>query len=264
MQLFLFHLSRELTLACRQAGMDAMILDLESRGKDRRQERYDTQISTHTLDDLEWLRRNYTGHIICRINGSNNLDEHEIRAALALGADELLLPMVKTVEEVVRVRDLVPPPARLGIMLETCEALHIVDQLARCDISRAYVGLNDLAISGGYKNIFQPMADGTVERLKAFFNVPFGVAGLTHPALGSPIPSILLLAEMKRLGISFSFLRRSFYRDLAKFEAARIVTDLRSQWSTPGLASQHRRETLKAAIHGLEKGGYPGHPASGS
>lgn len=45
--------------------------------------------------------------------------------------------------------------------------------------------------------------------------VPFGVAGLTRPDAGFPVPSRLLAAELVRLGADFTFLRRSFHADTA-------------------------------------------------
>ncbi len=43
----------------------------------------------------------------------------------------------------------------------------------------------------------------------------FGVAGLTLPGGGVPVPSELLAAELVRLGADFTFLRRSFTADMA-------------------------------------------------
>jgi hypothetical protein len=45
--------------------------------------------------------------------------------------------------------------------------------------------------------------------------VPFGVAGLTLPDCGNPVPSRLLAGELARLGADFTFLRRSFWADTA-------------------------------------------------
>lgn len=252
MKLLLFHAEPALTLKCRHAGMDGMILDLERRGKEARQEDFDTQISVHDLRDLEWLRAHYDGPIICRVNGGDEISAAEVRGALALGADEILLPMITRVDQVQTVLDWLGTSARLGIMLETREALGIAGALSRCRISRAYVGLNDLAISLGNRSIFRAMVDGTVEALRARFDLPFGVAGLTHPALGSPIPSSLLLAEMKRLDAHFSFLRRSFYRDLASFEPGDIIAAIRDRWNHPSLLSDNPRGDLADHVNRLE------------
>jgi len=241
-----------MTLQCRDAGIDGMILDLERRGKELRQAHFDTQISVHGLADLDWLRQHFPGRIICRINGGEALNKDEVIAAADLGADELLLPMVTGTDEVERVRDWLPAKIHLGIMVETNEAVARAEALSACDISRAYVGLNDLAIAGGYANIFRPLIDGTIEHLRNIFTGPFGVAGLTHPALGSPIPSILFLAEMQRLAIDFTFLRRSFYRDLKHFAAPDIIAAVRDGWKDSQLDKLQPRAQLQAAIMAME------------
>ena len=77
-----------------------------------------------------------------------------------------------------------------------------------------YVGLNDLAIERRSASIFEAITDGTVDRLREIFSVPFGFGGLTLPDRGHPVPCRLLINEMVRLNCHFSFLRRSFHRDI--------------------------------------------------
>jgi UDP-glucose 4-epimerase len=57
--------------------------------------------------------------------------------------------------------------------------------------------------------------DGTAEHVRRALDVPFGVAGLTLPDRGRPVPSRLLAGELARLGADFTFLRRSFWADTA-------------------------------------------------
>ena len=68
--------------------------------------------------------------------------------------------------------------------------------LARLPISRAYVGLNDLSIERKSRSIFEPLTDGLVDAIRPLFTVPFGLAGLTLPECGRPIPCRLLIGEM--------------------------------------------------------------------
>jgi len=94
-----------------------------------------------------------------------------------------------------------------------------------------YVGLNDLAISRGTPCIFTALTDGTVERLReAFADTPFGFGGLTVVELGHPIPCLRLLEEMARLRSSFTFLRRSFRRDIVGRDAATVVAAIQATW----------------------------------
>jgi hypothetical protein len=96
------------------------------------------------------------------------------------------------------------------------------------DLARVYIGLNDLHIDLKLDNLFEPLADGTVQRFRESYAGRFGVAGFTHPARGRPISCRLLLAEMARLGCSFAVARRSFRADVPAPEIAEAISAVRS------------------------------------
>jgi hypothetical protein len=197
------------------SGVSGIIVDWEYIGKQTRQAFADTQINCDTLDDLGQVRACTDALVICRINSYGVTTTEEVEQAIKAGADELLLPMVRTVEEVETVLDQVRGRCGVGILMETVAATMLIDELARLPLSRGYVGLNDLAIERKTPNIFTAVADGTVERIRhAFHHAPFGFGGLTLPDRGYPIPCRLLIGEMTRLNCDFSFLRRSFHRDV--------------------------------------------------
>jgi hypothetical protein len=123
--------------------------------------------------------------------------------------------MVRSPEEVVEVIRLVADRCGVGIFVETLDAVRHADQLARLPISRVYVGLNDLSIERRSRSIFEPLTNGLVDAIRPLFTVPFGLAGLTLPECGRPIPCRLLIGEITRLSCGFSFLRRSWRRDMA-------------------------------------------------
>jgi hypothetical protein len=252
------------------AGVGAVIVDWEYRGKERRQAAADTQINHDTIDDLRRVRACTDALVICRINGRSEAklgevrepidaeaDEplpatDEIEQAIEARADEILLPMVRTVEEVELVLDQVAGRCSVGILIETPEALELVEELARLKLSRVYVGLNDLAIERHSQNIFIPLIDRTLEQIRRPFQVPFGFGGLTLPDRGYPIPCRLLIGEMARLNCEFSFLRRSFHadiqgRDLA-VEVPRIHDAVSEAFRWPPDVMAQNRSELHAAI----------------
>lgn len=199
------------------AGAAGVVVDWERRGKHRRQAGADTQINSDTPTDLSALGAVNPGRILCRVNSWGPQTAAEIELALALGADEVLLPMVRTTEEVDAALGVVGGRGALGILIETDDAVRRAADLARRPLSRIYVGLNDLMIDRGGRELFAPLIDGTVEgvaRVAAAARIPFGVAGITRPDAGSPVPCRLLTAELARLGASFTFLRRSFHADM--------------------------------------------------
>lgn len=144
--LFLFSTHVETIQASVPAGVAGVIVDCEQGGKAQRQQQRDTQISTATMDDLRAVRACTTARVICRINPYGPSTRDEVAEACDAGADEVLLPMVRTLGEVERTLELARGRGRLGIMIETQEAVALQPELATLPLARAYVGLNDLAI----------------------------------------------------------------------------------------------------------------------
>ena len=215
MDLFLFTVEPGWGADVVAAGAAGIVVDWERRGKARRQLGEGTQINADTPEDLARMRAATGGRLLCRINGFGPWTGGEIDEAVARGADEILLPMVRSTEEVDRTLDAVAGRCGLGILIETQDAVDRTAALARRPLSRIYVGLNDLRIDRRSTELFRPLVDGTVDAVRAEVAQPFGVGGLTLPGCGFPVPSDLLAAELVRLGADFTFLRRSFTADIA-------------------------------------------------
>jgi hypothetical protein len=226
--LFLFASDPNLVTTAIDSGVDGVIVDWERRGKSERQAGADTEIRDDTPEDLAAVRAATGAPVLCRVNGPGPGMEREIEQAVALGADEILLPMVRTPAEVEGAFELTAGRCGLGILVETESSVDCVESLARLPLTRVYFGLNDFAIERGAASIFEALVDGTVERVRRHFEVPFGVAGLTRPELGRPIPCRLLIGELARLGCDFSFLRRSFLRDVEAGAMAPALVAIRA------------------------------------
>ncbi|MEM8792331.1 MAG: aldolase/citrate lyase family protein [Pseudomonadota bacterium] len=211
----LFHRTLEQSEACRDAGVDGIILDLELHGKEQRQLGFDTEINTHQLDDISSVKTHVGGPVLCRVNGPSPATPQEIDAVLAAGADEVIVPMIRSLQDARLAVDAVAGRARVTLMIETAEALGIVEGLCALPVDRIYVGLNDLQISCGHASIFSPLANTALGRVRTSAGgLSFGFGGLTVPHRGHPLPARHLYGAMARLGCDFSFLRRSFYRDV--------------------------------------------------
>ena len=206
------------------AGAAGIVVDWERRGKRRRQAGADTQINADTPSDLTAVRAAVPrARVLCRVNGWGPWSAAEIDLAVDLGADEVLLPMVRRPGDVDAAVDAVGGRCGLGILVETADAVRAVDDLVRRPVSRLYVGLNDLRIDLGGRSLFTPLVDGTVDRVAGVASdagVPMGVAGLTVPEGGNPVPCHLLGGALARIDASFTFLRRSFHADVAGRDVA--------------------------------------------
>ena len=222
-------------LACARqavlAGITAFVVDWEWRDKEGRQNGFDTEINRDTPEDVARMSEVSGTRRICRVNRFGPWTPEEVEVAIECGATQLLLPMVETAAEVEAYLRLVRGRVRAGILVETQAAFEGARDLAGLGVDAVYIGLNDLAISRGTPCIFTALVDGTVERLReAFLDTPFGFGGLTVVDRGHPVPCMRLLEEMARLRASFTFLRRSFRRDIMDRDLAFEVGRLQERW----------------------------------
>lgn len=214
-ELFIFHTTDEFDERALAAGVHGVVVDLEYRAKAERQQGFSTQINRHFPEDVERLKKLTGAYILCRLNAWNEQSPVEIERVLDSGADELLLPMVRTVEEIERAQDVVNGRAAFSIMLETIDAEALLPRLPALNPRRYYIGLTDLWIERATPHIFAALQDGTVERFcRALEPGTVGFAGLTLPEAGRPMACRHLINEMARLDSGFGFLRRSFLRDI--------------------------------------------------
>jgi hypothetical protein len=240
--LLLFSIEAEFIREAVGAGVAGIVVDWECASKRERQAGADTEVNRHTVADLHRVRRATDAAVICRINGTNPDSAAEVEQAVDAGADELLVPMVRCAGDVERIVDLVRGRCRVGILIETQAAVTRARELCALPLSRVYVGLNDLAIDRGAQNIFEAVADGTVAAVRSACAVPFGFAGLTCPDAGRPIPCRLLIGEMARIDAHYSFLRRSFHRDVRGRDLATEIPRLLA-----AIAAARERHPAQAA-----------------
>ncbi len=232
------------------AGIESFIVDWEWREKERRQRGADTEINRDTVEDLDRLASLGVPRRVCRLNRLGAWTGREVEEAVAAGATDLFLPMVESPEEADGLLARVAGRCRVGILVETVRGVEAASELAALPLSRVYVGLNDLAISRGAESLFEAVVDGTVEGLsRTFAGIPFGFGGLTVADGGRPVPCRLLMAEMVRLGCGFTFLRRSFRRDIAGRDMVHELARMRALWDELGgrTAPQVERDRAELA-----------------
>ena len=202
------------------AGVDRIFIDMEYIGKECRQGGMDTVQNHHTIDDIRAIKQAVKrAKIMVRCNPIHSATDaygsskEEIDAAIAAGADILMLPYFKSVAEVKEFIALVDGRARTLPLVETPEAVACIDEVLQLEgIDELYIGLNDLSLGYGKKFMFELLADGTVEVLCEKFkakHIPYGFGGIASLGKGL-LPSEKVIAEHYRLGSTCSILSRSF------------------------------------------------------
>ena len=137
----------------------------------------------------------------------------EIDAAIAAGADIVMLPYFKRVEEVSKFLKYVDGRAKTCLLVETPESALQLDKILELDgIDMVHIGLNDLHLALGMKFMFELLADGTIDELSAKIKkrgIPFGFGGIAKLEEGA-LPGAEVLKEHYRLGSSMVIIGRSF------------------------------------------------------
>lgn len=251
----LFTSNPEYGAAAVASGVSALVADWEWQGKAERQAGRATEVNHGTIDDLRALRRATDGPLVCRINNTPGGRDRECRLAIEHGADEVWLPMVRSPRELEQCLRAIDGRARLGTMVETREAMRLGREFAQLPLARAYVGLHDYRIDNGHAGLFEPMIDGTIDRFREDYPGALGVAGLTRPDRGAPVPQRLLLAEMVRLGCAFGVARRRFRADVEADGIADAIAAIAAEAARLEARSGNEiaadRAALAAAVCGL-------------
>lgn len=210
----------DIAMVAENVGVDCIFVDLEFIGKTDRQGGMDTVQNHHTVDDIRNIRKVLkSSELLVRINPIHErTDEYisskdEIDAVIGAGADIIMLPYFKTLEEVKTFLEFVDGRVRVMPLVETPEAVELIDEIVKLPgIDEIYIGLNDLSLGYRMKFMFQPLADGTVERLCEKFKqkgIPYGFGGIASLGKGM-LPSEYVIREHYRLGSTRAILGRSF------------------------------------------------------
>lgn len=222
-------------------GADRIFVDLEILGKNERQGHLNTVISRHSIEDVEAMRAHVPpGRLLVRINPVNENTADEIEQVIAAGADLIMLPMFHGPREVEIFVAAVGGRARTMLLVETVGAMETVaDWVAVRGVDEVHIGLNDLHLELGNRFMFEPLADGLVDRMAETLNsagIPFGIGGVARVGEGL-LPAELILAEHVRLGSTAAILSRSFHRQAstpaeirAQMDFAAEVTKLRDAY----------------------------------
>lgn len=216
MGLSLMYITNKTSVAimAESAGVDRIFVDLEYIGKEERQGHLDTVISRHQIEDIGKIKDVLTSSkLLVRVNPIYGGSEQEINQVIANGADIVMLPMFRHVEEVRTFIDLVNGRARTCLLAETAAAMARIDDIIEVEgIDEIHIGLNDMHLDMKLNFMFELLSGGIVEylaeKIKAK-NIEFGFGGIARIGYGM-LPAEYILGEHYRLGSKIAILSRSF------------------------------------------------------
>lgn len=195
-------------------GTDWIFVDLETLGKEERQKGMNSVKSCHTVDDVRKVKDSLTtSKLLVRINPIHKGTKEEIDAVIENGADIIMLPMWKSVDEVKTFIDFVDGRCKTMLLLETKEAYECLDDALKVEgIDRIHIGLNDLHLSYGLTFMFELLSNGIVENICNKIKqtgIPYGFGGIAKIGEGI-LPAEKIVMEHFRLGSTQAILSRSF------------------------------------------------------
>lgn len=196
------------------AGVDWIFIDLEINGKEMRQGHLDTVISKHSIEDINSVKKVLTkAKLLVRVNPIFEGSKQEIDMAINNGADIIMLPFFKTVDEVKLFLNIVNKRAKACLLLETPKAVEEIDRILEVSgIDMIHIGLNDLHLGYHMDFMFEPLANDLVEKIgKKIIDkkVMFGFGGIAQLGQGM-LPAEKIIAEHYRLGSTMVILSRTF------------------------------------------------------
>jgi len=212
-------------------GVDRIFIDLEQIGKQERQNAMNTVKSQHTYGDIKNIKKIIkNSQLLVRCNPIHDeyidgydTSKDEIDKIISNGADIIMLPMWKTLDDVRTFIKYVDKRAKTLLLLETGEAELILDEVLKINgIDEIHIGLNDLHISYKKKFMFELLSNGVVESICekiAPTNIFYGFGGIARIGQGL-LPAEYILGEHYRLNSKMVILSRSFYNsnDIVSFE----------------------------------------------
>lgn len=195
-----------------QCGVTRIFIDLESREKVERQGHLDTVISQHCFDDIKAVKSVLaSAELLVRLNPTYEFSREEIESAIQKGADIIMLPMCRTINEIKAYGELIGGRAKFIPLVETIAASKIVKEICELDcVDEIHIGLNDLHLEFGLSFMFELIANGYVDDMVKGCTKPFGVGGIARVGQGE-VPGEMVMSQHVRLKSSAVILSRAFH-----------------------------------------------------
>jgi len=180
----------------------------------------DTVQNHHTVEDVATVKAAVcSAKVLVRVNPIHEIfpnylsSKEEIDTVIKVGADIIMLPYFKTIEEVEVFIKYVDNRAKTCLLVETPEAAYLLEKIVEVPgIDMIHIGLNDMHLAMKMKFMFQLLYDGSVDKWARVIKskgIMFGFGGVASLD-GGAIPERMILKEHYRLGSQMVIVSRSF------------------------------------------------------
>nr|WP_290701631.1 aldolase/citrate lyase family protein [Halomonas sp. UBA3074] len=237
-----------------QHGVARIFMDQEVIGKAERQGHLDTHKAAHTLDQIAAVAGVLQhAELMVRVNPLHEATCDEVDAAIAHGAQRLMLPMFSHRGEVAEFMDMVNNRVPVTFLAETAASLvRLPDWLSLLTPGRdeVHIGLNDLSLSMGLNFLFEPMAARLLDPAAEVLNqsgVTWGVGGVARIGQGE-LPAETVLGEHVRLGSQWIILPRAFHSGAATSADLLETLDFPAEIEKLRQAEGHWRSADEASL----------------
>ena len=95
MKYILISNDHEIANYAHECGVDRIMVDTETLGKQERQKSVNAVFNTHNISDVSIIKDHSKIDVICRINKLNSRSNIEIDKAIDHGADYIMVPMIR-------------------------------------------------------------------------------------------------------------------------------------------------------------------------
>ena len=236
----------ELAVALEAAGLDTIYIDLEKIGKAERQSGTPSWITDHVAADISDLRRFLSSSRLgVRLNPLGSYTKAEIKEAIDRGADLLMLPMFRTLDEVDEFLGLVNNRVKVDLLEETKESLSCIRNFVPDKrVNSVHFGINDLSMDFGLKFMFEVidknLLKGSCEHLHSR-GITIGIGGVGH-LISEPLSAECILAKHIRHKSSQAILSRSFLSSLDYSSQSHLIDSASTSLSQLHKCADHMRE----------------------
>ena len=215
----------EVAKICDEFGVDRIFVDMEWMGKAERQAHLDSIKSSHTIQDISKIKKVVSrSKVLARVNPVHEGTKEEVTNAINAGADIIMLPMARSVDDARVFLSAVNKNAVSVLLLETKDAVRDLDEILDVGFDEVHIGLNDLSLDYKIPFMFDLLANGVVENICTKLrkrSIPYGFGGVARAGAGK-LPAEYILMEHVRLGSTRAILSRSFCNTASMKEISNI------------------------------------------